>query len=88
MFSKLEALVGLEKFRVIFFITVQKIITQNFRFHFMVPYVKVKFQVIVFGCMAKNDNSELSLQSNSMCHRKIPTCRLCPVHKSNHSEFT
>ena len=54
----------------------------------MVPHVKVKFQVIVFGHRAKIDNSELLLPSNSMCHRKIPTYRFCPVHKSNNSGFT
>ena len=37
----------------------------------MVPYMKVKFQVIVFGYRAEIDNSELSLPSNSMCHRKF-----------------
>ena len=30
--------------------------------------------------MTKIDNSELSLPSNSLCHRKIPTYRFCPVH--------
>ena len=46
----------------------------------MVSYVKIKFQVIVFTYRAKIDNSELSLPSNSMYHRKIPTYmyRFCP----------
>ena len=39
----------------------------------MVSYVKVQFQVIIFMHRAKIDNSELSLPSNSMYHRKIPT---------------
>ena len=49
-FSKLKALVGLEKFRVIVFSTVQKTITQNSEFSLasMIQYVKVKFKVIVF----------------------------------------
>ena len=57
----------------------------------MVSYVKVKFQVIVFRYRAKIDNSELSLSSNSMCHRKVSTYRFCPVHKAitwNSSEFS
>ena len=54
----------------------------------MVPYVKVNFQVIVFGYSERIDNSELSLPSNSMCHRKVLTYRFCPVHKSNNSELT
>ena len=33
-------------------------------------------------------NWELSLPSNSRCHRKIPTYRFCPIHKSNNSDFT
>ena len=41
----------------------------------MVPYAKVKVQVIVLGIGQKltSGNSELSLPSNSMCYRKIPT---------------
>ena len=56
----------------------------------VVPYVKVKFQVIALGIGQKLTirNLELSLPSNSMCHRKIPTYCFCPVHKSNNSEFT
>ena len=52
----------------------------------MVPYAKVKFQVFL-GYMTKIDNSELSLPSSSMCHRKIPIYRFCPMHKSNNSDF-
>ena len=56
----------------------------------MVPYAKVKVQVIVLGTGQKltSGNSKLSLPSNSMCHRKIPTHSFCPVHKSNNSDFT
>ena len=73
MFSKLKALVVLEKFRVIIF-------SIEFSLPSMVSYVKVKFQVIVFMCRAKIDNTELSLPSNSMYHRKIQTYmyRFCP----------
>ena len=73
MFSKLKALVGLEEFWVIIF-------SVEFSLPSMVSYVKVKFQVIVFMYRTKIDNSELSLPSNSMYHRKIQTYkyRFCP----------
>ena len=54
-------------------------ITQNFHFQAWFQYAKVKVQVIVFGYRTKID-SELSLPSNSMCHRKILTYRFCPVY--------
>ena len=45
--------------------------------------VKLKLRVIVFWYWAKHDNSELklSLPTNSMCHRKIPTSLVFPVHQ-------
>ena len=41
----------------------------------MVPYAKVKVKLLFCGTGQKltSENSELSLPSNSICHRKIPT---------------
>ena len=41
----------------------------------MVPYAKVTVKLLFWGTGQKltSENSELSLPSNSMCHRKIPT---------------
>ena len=50
-----------------------------------------ELKVLLFlniGQKLTSGNSELSLPSNSMCHRKILTYRFCPVHKSNNSDFT
>ena len=77
MFSKLKALIGLKK-----------ILSYHFQYRVFTSkhgfIRKVKFQVIVFRYRAKIDNSEWSLPSTSMYHRKIPTYtyRFCPVHKA------
>ena len=56
----------------------------------MVPYPKVKVKLLFWGTGQKltSENSELSLPSNSTCHRKIPTHCFCPVRKSYNSDFT
>ena len=60
-FSKLKALVGLEKLLSYRFQYNAKDDNSEFSLPNMVPYVKVKFQVIVFGYRAKIDNSELRI---------------------------
>ena len=75
MFSKLKALVDSETLRVIVFQYSAKKVTRNSEFSLpsMIPYVKVKFRVIVFGHWAKNNNSELGIftsNHDSTRHRK------------------
>ena len=52
----------------------------------MIPYAKVKVQVIVFGYRTKIDIWELgtvtSKQFDVSFDRKIPTHRFCPMHKA------
>ena len=61
MFSKLKASVGLEKFYIIVFSIVQKMITQNFHLQAWFQYAKVKVQVIVFGHWTKIGIWELGI---------------------------
>ena len=49
---------------------------------------KSKLLFLGTGQKLTSGNSELSLPSNSMRHRKIPTHCFCPVHKSNNLDFT
>ena len=67
MFSKLKALVGLEKF-VFVFSRVQKMITQNFHFQAWFQYAKVKVQVIGFGYRTKIDIWELGIVTSKQFH--------------------
>ena len=50
----------------------------------MIPYANVKVQVLFLGIGRKltSGNSELSLPSDFICHRKILSYRFCPVHKT------
>ena len=68
MFSKLKALVGLEKFGVIVFSIVQKMITQNFHFQAWFQHAKVKVQVIGFGYRTKIDILELGIVTSNQFH--------------------
>ena len=56
----------------------------------MVPYAKVKFEVIVLGYRTKIDNSELGIVNSKQFHmsKKNPTYRFCPVQKSSSLDFT
>ena len=68
MFSKLKALIGLEKFLNYRFQYSSKDDNLEFSLRSMVPYAKVKVQVIVFGYMTKIDIWELGIVISKQFH--------------------
>ena len=70
MFSELKALVDLEKILSYRFqyICSAKDDNSEFSLPSMVPYTKVKFEVIVFGYMTKIDNSEPGIVTSKQFH--------------------
>ena len=56
----------------------------------MIPYVKVKFRVIVFQYRAKNDNLELGIftsKHDSTCHKKLLVIVFMHGAKNDNSEL-
>ena len=70
-----EALVDLERFRVIVFQWSAKNDNSKCSLPSMIPNVKVEFRVAISGYREKNNHSELGIftcKHYSTCHRKIP----------------